>query len=218
MRPLATALITVSLMTGASGQTTPTDSAAEMQRPLKLPVLRANERCPITTGWTWRHPDYIFGGIDWFGDGPVYVTFAWGHGERASFSLTPIPLVAGMRRAKTPWAAEPSYSGPVVIRGRSADPEAAAAAGRHATSLGYSRVANLVQILPPPDDGALRRAAERELSVHRGLDGCRFMVQAKKGVVTIGGSVRHELQKDVAVSVVRNIDGVRAVESSLDRE
>ena len=108
--------------------------------------------------------------------------------------------------------------GVVVIRGRAADPEAAAAAGRHATSLGYSRVANLVQILPPPDDGALRRAAERELSVHRGLDGCRFMVQAKKGVVTIGGSVRHELQKDVAVSIVRNIDGVRAVESSLDRE
>jgi osmotically-inducible protein OsmY len=44
------------------------------------------------------------------------------------------------------------------------------------------------------------------------------MVAAKKGVVTIGGSVRHELQKDVAVSIVRNIDGVRAVESSLDRE
>jgi hypothetical protein len=121
MRPLATALITVSLITISSGQTTSTDSGAHIQRPLKLPVLRANERCPVTTGWTWRHPDYIFGGIDWFGEGPVYVTFAWGRGERASFSLAPIPIVGGMRRAKTPWAAEPSYSGPVTIRGRSLD-------------------------------------------------------------------------------------------------
>ncbi|HVS33585.1 MAG TPA: BON domain-containing protein [Thermoanaerobaculia bacterium] len=127
--------------------------------------------------------------------------------------LTPVFLAAGIDVNRLQVF---EIGGVVVIRGRVTDPEAAAAAGRYATSLGYRRVANLVQIMPPPDDGAIKRAAERRLMVHRGLGGCRFLVASNKGIVSIGGSVRHELQKDVAVSVVRNIDGVRGVETSLD--
>lgn len=108
--------------------------------------------------------------------------------------------------------------GVVVIRGRSVDAEAAAAAGRYATTLGYTRVANLVQILPPPNDGAIRRAAERELSVHRGLDGSRFQIAVNRGIVRIGGSVSHAMQKDMAIRLVRNLDGVRGIETDFDRE
>jgi osmotically-inducible protein OsmY len=108
--------------------------------------------------------------------------------------------------------------GVVVIRGRVAEQSQSEAATQYAKSLGYTRVANLIQLSIVPDDAALERAAERELTIHRSLDGCKFRVNAENGVVSIAGSVRHELQKDVALQLVRNIDGVRAVNSTLDRE
>ena len=108
--------------------------------------------------------------------------------------------------------------GIVVIRGRAAAASTAEAVGRYATQLGYTRVANLVQIVPPPDDAAIERAAERELTIHRGLDGCKFRVDADAGIVTIAGSVRQELQKDMAIALVRSVDGVREVRATLDRE
>lgn len=105
--------------------------------------------------------------------------------------------------------------GVVVLRGRTYDRALAEQAGRHAITLGYSRVANLIQILEAPDDQAIERAAERELTVHRGLDGCRFHVQANSGIVRVAGRVRHELQKDMAVAVLRSVDGVREVKAEL---
>ncbi len=107
-------------------------------------------------------------------------------------------------------------AGVVIIRGRTANRSQAEALGRYATTLGYSRVANLVQIVEN-DDLGIARAAERELSLHRSLDGCRFRVTADKGVVHVVGTVTHELQKDVAAQVLRSIDGVRSVEMSLKR-
>jgi osmotically-inducible protein OsmY len=85
-----------------------------------------------------------------------------------------------------------------------------------AQSLGYTREANLVQITDN-GDVEIAREAERELTVHRSLDGCKFRVTSAQGVVSVAGSVRHELQKDVAVQVLRNIDGVKSVELHLDR-
>jgi osmotically-inducible protein OsmY len=108
--------------------------------------------------------------------------------------------------------------GVVVIRGRVSDPSHSAAAAQYAKSLGYERVANLIQLTKEPDDAALERAAERELTIHRSLDGCKFRVNAEKGVVHVAGSVRHELQKDVATQLVRNIDGVREVRLTLEKE
>lgn len=107
-------------------------------------------------------------------------------------------------------------SGIVIIRGRAVDQAQAETLNVYARTLGYERVANLVQIVKH-EDAALARAAERELTVHRALDGCQFRVTSEKGVVTVAGSVRHELQKDVALAVVRSINGVRSVEVNLNR-
>lgn len=107
-------------------------------------------------------------------------------------------------------------AGIVIIRGRAADPALAEAVGQHAASLGYTRVANLIQIAKH-DDAQIARAAERELSVHRALDGCKFRVRSEHGNVHVAGSVQHELQKDVAAQVLRSINGVRSVELALDK-
>jgi osmotically-inducible protein OsmY len=105
-------------------------------------------------------------------------------------------------------------SGIVIIRGRTADKAEAEKLTDYARSLGYQRVANLIQTVQH-DDAALTRRAERELSVHRALDGCRFQVSSLQGVVHVGGQVRHELQKDVAMQVLRTLNGVRGVEMAL---
>lgn len=107
-------------------------------------------------------------------------------------------------------------SGIVVIRGRVADKAQAEIIGQHATTLGYTRVANLIQIVENTDD-RITRAAERELTIHRSLDGCRFQVSSDNGIVKVAGSVRHELQKDVALQLLRGIDGVKSVQVQLDR-
>ena len=108
--------------------------------------------------------------------------------------------------------------GIVVIRGRAIDRTQAESAGAYAKSLGYSRVANLIQIIEPPDDAKIQRVAERELTIHRSLDGCRFLIETEKGVVRLGGRVRHELQKDIAYALVKTIDGVTSVQSTLVRD
>jgi osmotically-inducible protein OsmY len=102
-----------------------------------------------------------------------------------------------------------------VLRGRTTDPSLAERAGVLALSLGYARVANLIRVVAPPDDAAIQRVAERQLAMHRALDGCKFRVDSTAGVVTVGGKVNQELQKDVAIGLLRQIDGVRSVRSDL---
>jgi osmotically-inducible protein OsmY len=107
--------------------------------------------------------------------------------------------------------------GIVVLRGRTGDKLAAEEAGRLAQTLGHLRVANLIQVVAEPDDRAIERIAERELTIHRTLDGTRFSVESDGGVLRITGQVRHELQKDVAIQLLRGIDGVKEVRSQLTR-
>jgi osmotically-inducible protein OsmY len=107
--------------------------------------------------------------------------------------------------------------GVVLIRGTAASRSVAEEAGRIAIGLGYSRVANLIHVVPPPDDDVLARIAERELTRNRSLDGCTFRVAADRGVVRIAGTVRNNMQKDYAIEVLRNIDGVREVQADLRR-
>lgn len=107
-------------------------------------------------------------------------------------------------------------AGIVLIRGRANDQAQAEAVGRIAQTLGYTRVANLVQIVEHNDE-EIARAVEYELTANRSLDGCKFRVSAEQGVVRVAGRVQHELQKDVAAAVLRNIDGIRAVDLKLDR-
>lgn len=108
-------------------------------------------------------------------------------------------------------------AGIVILRGRTTDKAMAEQLGAVAKERGYARVANLIQIVEPQDDAAIERTAERELTVHRALDGCKFRVNSDNGVMTLAGSVRHELQKDVAVQILRSIDGVREVKLELQR-
>ena len=103
--------------------------------------------------------------------------------------------------------------GIVVLRGKTTNPSVAERAGVLAQSLGYARVANLIQVVAPPDDARIERVAERQLSMHRSLDGCKFRIGSNAGVVTVRGKVNSELQKDVALDVLQRIDGVRAVKA-----
>jgi osmotically-inducible protein OsmY len=107
-------------------------------------------------------------------------------------------------------------SGVVLIRGRATTKAQAEEVGRLAQTLGYTRVANLVQIVENRD-AELTRRAEVELTVNRSLDGCKFHVTADQGNVRVAGLVKHELQKDVAAQVMRNIRGIRSVEFDLTR-
>ena len=101
--------------------------------------------------------------------------------------------------------------GIVILRGRTDDRAAAEHATAIAQGLGYQRVANLIQVMEPADDSAIERIAERRLGQNRGLDGCQIYVDSDKGVLKLAGTVRYELQKDVAVQLVRNIEGVKSV-------
>ena len=105
--------------------------------------------------------------------------------------------------------------GVVVLRGRTSDREAALSAGRIAQALGFLRVANLIEVIEAPDDIRIQRVAERELATDRSLQGCRFTVASHAGYVQLRGSVYSELQKEMAVALLQNIDGVRGVTSDL---
>lgn len=104
--------------------------------------------------------------------------------------------------------------GIVVLRGRTAASGAALDAAAAVHNLGYTRIANLIQVIEPADDARIERMAERKLGLQRSLDGCNIAVDSDNGVVHLSGKVVHELQKDVAASLVRNITGVRSVEMS----
>ena len=108
--------------------------------------------------------------------------------------------------------------GIVVLRGRTPLRSAAEAAGQYAQRLGYTRVANLIQVIESPNDVTIRRDAERELAIHPSLDGSRISVESENGIVYLRGSVQHPMQKDMAVAVLRNVDGVREIRDQLERE
>lgn len=107
-------------------------------------------------------------------------------------------------------------AGVVLLRGRVNEKSQAEEVGRIAQTLGYQRVANLIQVVDHRDKEIARRA-EIELTVNRSLDGCRFHVTSNEGNVRVAGQVKHELQKDVAAQVLRNINGIRSVEFALTR-
>ena len=105
----------------------------------------------------------------------------------------------------------------VVIRGRTTDARQAEQASEVARTLGFSRVANLVQLLTAPDDAEIGRQVERTLASHRSLEGCELSVQSQRGVVHVAGKIHNDLQKDVAIQLVRRVDGVRGVSTDLRR-
>src|SRR5438105_11475710 len=66
------------------------------RRPLELPVVHKDERCPVTKGDQNHvpHVGYIFcSGCFWFGKGPVLFALSWADQEsdEARFALTRVP-------------------------------------------------------------------------------------------------------------------------------
>jgi osmotically-inducible protein OsmY len=107
--------------------------------------------------------------------------------------------------------------GILVLRGTATDQTQAEAVSAYAKTLGYTRIANLVRVDATVDDAAIERSVERQIALAGGLDGCSIKVNSKSGAVHVTGTVQHELQKDYAVQVIRNVDGVKSVQSDLQR-
>ena len=47
-----------------------------------------------------------------------------------------------------------------------------------------------------------------------GLEGTKIQIASRAGVVHLSGRIQSELQRDMAVQLVRNIDGVRSVNAA----
>src|SRR5689334_8799327 len=98
---------------------------AAAQRPTVTPATRTT--CSVSMGSVQIVPPspHIFGsGAVWFGNGPVFVNLAWKADTLppARFNFSMIPIYNGQPSpAKTPVVAEPSFAGPIVIRGRALD-------------------------------------------------------------------------------------------------
>ncbi len=104
--------------------------------------------------------------------------------------------------------------GVVVLRGI-ADTASAQRAVAIVKSLGISRVANLIQPPAAVDDDVIRRDAERQLASTDALNGCILHVGCEKGVLTVTGTVQHDLQRDVARAALRRVQGAREVRVDL---
>ena len=98
------------------------------------------------------------------------------------------------------------------------DKKKAQTASRIAVTLGYRRVANLIVIRDDAqDDAAIVYTGERRLELEPQLEGCRFRVVSRLGVVELTGSVHNDLQSDLALAILARIDGVKAIHPALTR-
>ncbi len=110
-----------------------------------------------------------------------------------------------------------NVDGVVILRGNAPDRETITRTGDLVKRLGHARVANLLQVSAEIGDDTIKRDAERELSLSRSLDDCKFAVSAKDGVVTVSGTVRTAYQEDTARSIVKQVPGVRSVRTEFVR-
>jgi osmotically-inducible protein OsmY len=135
----------------------------------------------------------------------------------ASAQSEPVDLTAVFRSSGVDVADLQVYqiNGIVLIRGTSADRGKAENAGIVARNLGYPRVANLIGVSGAINDLDIVRFAEGTLVRHPSLEGCRFYIDSVNGIVRVGGSVYREMQKDVAIDLLRKIGGVKEVRSTL---
>jgi len=126
---------------------------------------------------------------------------------------TTADLVAALRRADlgVKKLTVRTVDGITILRGQTTAKSDIVKASRVAYDLGHTRVANMIELVPVIDDNAIERETERQLSRARGLDGCHFTIDSIDGVLTLGGTVQRELQKDAAQDLVTRVPGVRSV-------
>lgn len=138
--------------------------------------------------------------------------------ETGPAAITDVEAMRAIKAAGVPIAdlSVRSAGGIYIVRG-SGDPAAAERAVTVIKDLGVMRVANLVTPARAWDDDKIRRAAERELASLPALAGTKLSVSCDEGVITVSGTVSHELQKDLAKSTLASIRGAREVRVQLAR-
>jgi hypothetical protein len=110
----------------------PAQIPAELRRSLRLPILKAGDRCPTTNGRFYANK--LFGGIA-LGHGPVRPVVAVRNERdrapalRGVLRFYPYYVDHKWHSLKTLWFASPGYDGPTLIRGRQLR-------GRHLTVFG----------------------------------------------------------------------------------
>ncbi|HSP14986.1 MAG TPA: BON domain-containing protein [Thermoanaerobaculia bacterium] len=103
--------------------------------------------------------------------------------------------------------------GIVLIRGTTSDAAKAADVGRIPTFLGYDRVANLIRVIDEGSADALIEArGRRQLDLEPMLQGCKFQIDSTLGDVRVGGKVKREAQKFLAVEILLRVTGVKEVQ------
>jgi osmotically-inducible protein OsmY len=108
-------------------------------------------------------------------------------------------------------------SGIVIVRGECSDAASAARVTAAVQNLGYSRVANLIQVTPLVNDEDIRRAAERQIAQNRSLAGGRFAISCDQGVLKVSATVQSDAQEEVTRSVLKSVSGVREVRAEFAR-
>jgi hypothetical protein len=130
---LALLLVVVGLSSaclGGGSEATPTRSAPQdklgrsddLHRPLDLPIVARGTPCPRTPGGR-PNPDV---GIA-LGSGPAYAVLGFEGNHVPPAPRAVVPLHSEDRKGsaywhKTLWAVDPSYDGPILIRGGGIDP------------------------------------------------------------------------------------------------
>ena len=114
--------ITLLALLGVMGLVGPANAAApfdDLYRPLDLPEVASGESCPVSpvdesVDWESTH---IFGGSG-IGPGPAYPGLG---GSEGRFFVDDDERTNGFYGGKLFWYVDPSYLGPVLIRGRRID-------------------------------------------------------------------------------------------------
>jgi osmotically-inducible protein OsmY len=146
-----------------------------------------------------------------------------GGSSRASSLETPLPgndtMLTAIQDAKLPIEnlQVRSSDGIVIVRGKTSDEAAREQATTVLRQIGVTRVANMIRVDAGRPDEEIARAAERKLVASPDLNGCRFAVRCDRGVLRVSGSIAAEHQRELAARTVRNIDGVREVQTDLKK-
>lgn len=104
-----------------------------------------------------------------------------------------------------------SEGGIVLLRGTVADADQKIGVETATRRAGYTRVANLLAIAPPPSDEDLRRSVENAMRDIRALQMSETVsVRAANGVVHVSGTIAPELEPTL-IDIISRVDGVRDV-------
>ncbi len=103
----------------------------------------------------------------------------------------------------------------VIVRGMVDRAEDARAIRQTLHRSGITRVANLIEVAPRVDDDQLRRKVERALFLSSSLEGTDLRLSVHDGRIHLSGVVRNENQTRAAIALIRSVEGVIGVDSTV---